>query len=83
MQNLDINNLTPGFTNYVSPIQGIRTLVAVRAALGRRYKAEIRNAWFDGGYRARGLEQWASELQEIRNQLGPSWLCDVRLPKRA
>lgn len=59
--------------------QAEEVLRTVRNSLGRAYKTAIRTAWFNGNYSGEGLEQWASQLQAIRNDFGPSWLENVRL----
>jgi hypothetical protein len=51
-----------------------QVLEEVRAVLGRNYKSAVRSAWMNGDYEAQGLSKWASRLQQIRNQYGPSWL---------
>lgn len=45
---------------------------------GRTWKSKLREAWFDGDY---GLFEKSHYLQQVRNQLGPSWLVRVVLPK--
>lgn len=45
---------------------------------GRNWKQTLRFAWESGDY---GTFTHASELQQIRNQYGPSWLVSFRLPK--
>lgn len=54
--------------------QALSILAQVKAAMGRNYKAAIRQAWMDGNYRAVNLEKWTGDLQNIRNTFGPSWL---------
>lgn len=57
--------------------EALETLAQVKAVLGRNYKSAIRQAWFDGRYDST-LGDWSSQLQNIRNQFGPSWLVDAR-----
>jgi len=55
-------------------------LIEVRARVGRRWRSLIRDAWMDGDYMGRGLGSWAARLQNIRNQLGPTWLARQQGP---
>jgi hypothetical protein len=63
----------------MSELEAIEALRKARALLGKRYKQAIRQAWFDGNYRAQCLEDLSSQLQRARNTFGPSWLTRVRL----
>lgn len=54
--------------------EALGLLADVKTQLGRNYKSAIRDAWVDGDYQSRGLGDWDSQLQQIRNQFGPSWL---------
>jgi hypothetical protein len=58
--------------------QALDTLRAVKSALGRNYKSAIRQAWMTGDYRGQLLQDWSSQLQQIRNSFGPSWLVRAR-----
>ena len=58
--------------------KAIEVLREINTLLGRNYKSSIRQAWMDGNYSAVGLDKWSSELQQIRNFFGPSWLVRVR-----
>ncbi len=42
------------------------------------WKQRIRDAWISGNYDRENLEHWSQELQQIRNEFGPSWLNRVR-----
>jgi hypothetical protein len=55
-------------------LEGLNLLAFIKAAIGRNYKSAIRQAWMTGNYSEAGLEQWAGQLQAMRNTLGPSWL---------
>lgn len=59
--------------------QAIEVLRQVKALLGRNYKTAIRNAWMNGNYAGECLNQWSSQLQQIRNTFGPSWLVKARV----
>ncbi len=66
--------------NENSDIQkAVALLRQIRLLLGRNYKSSIRDAWMTGNYSGHCLDQWSSELQQIRNTLGPSWLAQVRI----
>lgn len=58
--------------------QAIEILTAVKAKLGRNYKQAIRSAWMNGDYSSECLEEWSSQLQQIRNSFGPTWLVNAR-----
>ena len=58
--------------------EAIEVLRQVKIILGRNYKTAIRNAWMNGNYSAESLGQWSSQLQQIRNTFGPSWLVRTR-----
>jgi len=60
--------------------QAIEVLAQVKAKVGRMFKSQIRECWMTGNYRHHCLEQWSSQLQQIRNQFGPTWLTRVKLP---
>jgi hypothetical protein len=45
---------------------------------GRNWKSFLRAAWTTGNY---GTFESANHLQQIRNERGPSWLVNFRLPK--
>ena len=53
------------------------TMAKVNSKIGNRFKSVIRCAWTDGRYDHYGLNEWANELQQIRNAFGPSWLSKV------
>ena len=44
---------------------------------GRTWKRELSIDWMNSRAQVRG--QLSSELQQVRNQLGPSWLLKFRL----
>jgi hypothetical protein len=48
--------------------------MAVYCTHGRSTRRRIREAWMSGNYYAEDLERWSSDLQNIRNQFGPTWL---------
>jgi hypothetical protein len=58
--------------------EALNVLAQVRVALGRNYKRSIRIAWENGNYSAECLGAWSSQLQQIRNSFGPSWLVRAR-----
>lgn len=66
--------------NAAAQAAAIETIKTARTLAGRNYKLAIQRAWFNGDYSAVGLESIASELQIIRNTLGPTWLFNLRLP---
>ncbi len=45
---------------------------------GRNWKTHLRDAWMTGNY---GGFEASNYLQQVRNNLGPSWLVRFRLPK--
>jgi hypothetical protein len=49
-------------------------LIAFAARHGRRWRSILAQGWERAAY--------PGPLQEIRNQFGPSWLADWRLPQR-
>lgn len=53
-------------------------LRAYAASHGRYWKSRLRDAWITGEYG--GFHQ-SNFLQQVRNNLGPSWLVRFRLPK--
>lgn len=69
------NPITPPGKGSESELDLLRT---VKAKLGRNYKSAIREAWMNGNYSNHGLSEWSSQLQNMRNNLGPSWLVDAR-----
>lgn len=60
--------------------EGVEVLVKARTLVGRSYKARVWRAWFNGRYDAEGLESISTELQQLRNSLGPKFLAAARLP---
>lgn len=49
-------------------------------ANGRRWKAELRNLWLNGDYYNAVLGGAdPAHLQQLRNNLGPSWLITFKL----
>jgi hypothetical protein len=54
--------------------QASDVLLGVYYVHGRSTRRRIREAWMSGNYYAEDLERWSSDLQNIRNQFGPSWL---------
>lgn len=59
----------------------LNALVQFASANGRYWKACLRDAWFGGNYSDYYASEYASYLQQVRNELGPSWLVRFRLPK--
>lgn len=54
-----------------------KALEAVYAHYGRLWKSQLRKSWETGKY-SYLLQQHQSELQQIRNDFGPSWLSSFR-----
>ena len=52
----------------------IAALFCAKERLGRNWKQHVADAWFHGNYVSHDLEDLAGLLQEVRNELGPSWL---------
>ncbi|AMK23219.1 MULTISPECIES: hypothetical protein [Sphingomonadaceae] len=52
-----------------------RALVDFRARHGRRWKEALSLKWMNGGD---DFEPFGASLRRVRNQLGPSWLCDLK-----
>jgi hypothetical protein len=49
---------------------------------GRTWKSKLGDVWMDGNYHGTMFSgSDAYHLQQIRNQFGPSWLVNFRLPK--
>ena len=47
---------------------------------GRNWKSDLRADWMHARARVyRGPHDYRAELQQVRNQLGPSWLTRVKL----
>ncbi len=51
------------------------------AANGRTWKSALRCCWITGRYKDFNGTDDYSFLQQVRNNLGPSWLVRFRLPK--
>lgn len=49
-------------------------LEAAKSALGRTWKSKLRHMWMDGMYDRYGMGDHSCELQQVRNQFGPTWL---------
>jgi hypothetical protein len=52
-------------------------LLKAREHWGRHWKRQLSTAWETGKYPS-GLNDSKSELQELRNAHGPSWLCKFK-----
>jgi hypothetical protein len=62
--------------------QQIQALKLFAAAHGRNWKSALRNLWMNGAYNYAVLGGADSAcLQQIRNELGPSWLVRFSLSK--
>lgn len=46
---------------------------------GRNWKQSLRDVWFNGRYDWDGDGDISCYLQQVRNQLGPSWLTNFKL----
>jgi hypothetical protein len=46
---------------------------------GNKWKSLLREMWTDGSYHRHGYSDVGSELQRLRNRLGPSWLNAFRI----
>lgn len=57
----------------------LELLRTVRKLVGRMYKSHIWEAWMDGNYIRRGLEEYAGRLHSLRNRRGPTWLSLVKV----
>lgn len=54
-------------------------VVAFRDANGRDWKEELGALWMNGNYSRRGIDMdQAALLQQVRNELGPEWLVNVK-----
>lgn len=73
-----ISDRFPIHTCEMTPNKALEILGTVKARLGRNYKAAIRDAWMSGNYHGCGLDEWSSQLQTIRNRLGPTWLVNAK-----
>ena len=47
---------------------------------GRTWKSCLRHAWETGRYADHGAAGYSNLLQQVRNNLGPSWLVRFQLP---
>lgn len=65
--------------NTLTPAQ-LAALIRFAKAHGRCWKAPLRHAWETGVYPS---DQDTPSLQQVRNNLGPSWLVRFRLPRAA
>lgn len=54
-----------------------KALEAVRDHYGRLWRSRLRKSWETGKYTYL-LQEYQSELQQIRNDFGPSWLTKFR-----
>ncbi len=54
-------------------------VVAFRDANGRDWKEKLGALWMNGNYSRRGIDMdQAALLQQVRNELGPEWLVNVK-----
>lgn len=58
-------------------LEQVAALQAYAKAHGRCWKSQLREAWMTGIY---GSGDDSQHLQQVRNNLGPSWLTRYRLP---
>lgn len=58
----------------------VAIIMQARRLVGRKYKLAIWNAWGNGNYESEGLGSIAGQLQGVRNNFGPTWLANLRLP---
>jgi hypothetical protein len=58
-------------------IQALRTFAA---ANGRTWKSKLNEAWMSGRYNDYSGTERSDLLQQVRNNLGPSWLVRFILP---
>ena len=63
----------------MTPALALPVLAAAKAQNGRRFKSQINLAWMTGDYTKDNLGAWSSQLQRIRNTLGPTWLANVNV----
>lgn len=61
----------------LTPLQ-LTALTIYAREHGRTWKADLRDAWMTGHYNVCDASR---ELQQVRNNLGPSWLVRFRLDK--
>jgi hypothetical protein len=52
-------------------LEALKTFAAVN---GRYWKAVLRDCWMAGGYNSETGSYIGGPLQQVRNELGPSWL---------
>jgi hypothetical protein len=62
----------------MTPNEAGDVLSSVYCVHGRSTRRRIREAWMTGNYHLEDLERWSSDLQNIRNQFGPSWLASFK-----
>lgn len=72
------NNLLPLKYRHPSPEQA-SALVHFAKIVGRNWKRELSDCWMRAQYPAPIPEDLAAPLQQIRNDLGPSWLANAKL----
>jgi len=63
--------------NRLSTVQS-EALVKARRHFGRCWKAQLRRCWLQAHYPS-ALRDAAPYLQQLRNTLGPSGLCTLKL----
>ena len=73
-----MNEITQTGAQSMTAQDALKVLAEVKADKGRMYKSMIRTAWMYCNYNNDCLGKWACELQNIRNQFGPSWLAKAK-----
>lgn len=46
---------------------------------GRNWKSVLRECWMNGDYQSEFID--SASLQQLRNEKGPTWLINFKLPK--
>lgn len=60
----------------------LKALQDFAAEYGREWKQYLQAAWLSHAYKGRHMGgRDTGVLRSIRNEFGPSWLCDFKLPK--
>jgi hypothetical protein len=85
----DADTLDALWCDVPGPHEPLRTLTLAQltalrtfaAAHGRNWKTPLRDAWMSGIYPDDDADN--ASLQQVRNQLGPTWLVKFRLDKRS
>jgi hypothetical protein len=62
----------------MTPDEAMTVLRLVKLKHPSNYKARIHLAWISGDYASHQLSAWQSDLQRMRNSLGPDWLDSTR-----